>query len=101
LIAGASHGTDHLIVQRLLAARGLKDAQRALIGSGVFIIFQIGLFLLVGTSLWLAGAGDLKMCSDAIYRTFVSIALPAGLAARVLAGTRTRRLCNSRSAARP
>ena len=33
LLAAASHGTDHLIVQRLLAARGLKDAQRALIGS--------------------------------------------------------------------
>jgi len=27
----------------------------------VFIIFQIGLFLLVGSSLWLAGADDLKM----------------------------------------
>src|SRR3989442_9108223 len=35
LLAGASHGTDHLIVQRLLASRGLRDAQRALIGSGV------------------------------------------------------------------
>src|SRR5439155_25015997 len=64
LIAGASHGTDHLIVQRLLAARELKDAQRALIGSGVFVILQIGLFLLVGTSLWLAGADDLKMRGD-------------------------------------
>src|SRR5205814_917018 len=53
LLAGASHGTDHLIVQRLLAARGLKDAQRALIGSGAFIIAQFALFLLVGTSLWL------------------------------------------------
>src|SRR5258706_11642174 len=56
LLAAASHGTDHLIVQRLLAARGLRDAQRALIGSGVFIILQFALFLLVGTSLWLARA---------------------------------------------
>src|SRR2546429_9685704 len=56
LLAGASHGTDHVIVQRLLAARALKDAQRALIGSGVFIIAQFALFLLVGTSLWLSGA---------------------------------------------
>src|SRR5216117_2285631 len=40
LLSAASHGTDHLIVQRLLAARGLRDAQRALIGSGVFIILQ-------------------------------------------------------------
>jgi solute:Na+ symporter, SSS family len=86
LIAGASHGTDHLIVQRLLAARGLKDAQRALIGSGVFIILQIGLFLVVGTSLWLAGADDLKMRSDAIYPTFVITQLPPGLAGLVVAG---------------
>src|SRR5204863_8797416 len=56
LLAGASHGTDHLIVQRLLAARGLRDAQRALVGSGVFIILQFALFLLVGTSLWLGSA---------------------------------------------
>ncbi|HVH08305.1 MAG TPA: sodium:solute symporter [Gemmatimonadales bacterium] len=86
LIAGASHGTDHLIVQRLLAARGLKDAQRALIGSGLFIILQIGLFLVVGTSLWLAGADDGRMRSDAIYPTFVITHLPAGLAGLVVAG---------------
>ena len=86
LIAGASHGTDHLIVQRLLAARGLKDAQRALIGSGVFIIVQFTLFLLVGTSLWLAGADQAGMRSDAIYPTFVITQLPAGLAGLVVAG---------------
>ena len=86
LIAGASHGTDHLIVQRLLAARGLKDAQRALIGSGAFIILQFALFLLVGTSLWLAGADQPGMRSDAIYPTFVITALPEGLAGFVVAG---------------
>src|SRR5213595_3128130 len=86
LLAGASHGTDHLIVQRLLAARGLKDAQRALIGSGVLIIGQFALFLLVGTSLWLAGADDGVMRSDAIYPTFVITQLPAGLAGLVVAG---------------
>jgi len=85
LLAGASHGTDHLIVQRLLAARGLKDAQRALIGSGVFIIVQFALYLLVGTSLWLAGA-DQGGRSDAIYPSFVITRLPAGLAGLVVAG---------------
>jgi len=85
LLAGASHGTDHLIVQRLLAARGLKDAQRALIGSGAFIIAQFALFLLVGTSLWLAGA-DQGGRSDAIYPSFVITRLPPGLAGLVVAG---------------
>src|SRR5213595_4091192 len=86
LLAGASHGTDHLIVQRLLAARGLRDAQRALVGSGVFIILQFALFLLVGTSLWLAGADHAGMRSDAIYPTFVITQLPTGLAGLVVAG---------------
>src|SRR5216117_1083082 len=86
LLAAASHGTDHLIVQRLLAARGLRDAQRALIGSGVFIIGQFALFLLVGTSLWLAGADIAQQRSDAIYPTFVKTQLPEGLAGLVLAG---------------
>src|SRR5881296_1797732 len=86
LLAGASHGADHLIVQRLLAAHGLRDAQRALIGSGVFIIAQFALFLLVGTALWLAGADHGGMRSDAIYPTFVITQLPAGLAGLVVAG---------------
>jgi SSS family solute:Na+ symporter len=86
LLAAASHGTDHLIVQRLLAARGLRDAQRALIGSGAFIIVQFALFLLVGTSLWLAGADHAGMRGDAIYPTFVITQLPNGLAGLVVAG---------------
>ena len=86
LLTAASHGTDQLIVQRLLAARGLKDAQRALVGSGVFIILQFALFLLVGTSLWLAGADQAGMRGDAIYPTFAITQLPAGLAGLVIAG---------------
>jgi solute:Na+ symporter, SSS family len=86
LLSAASHGTDHLIVQRLLAARNLQDAQRALVGSGVFIILQFALFLLVGTSLWLAGADHPEMRGDAIYPTFIVTQLPAGLAGLVVAG---------------
>jgi SSS family solute:Na+ symporter len=85
LIAGASHGTDHLIVQRLLAARDLRDARRALVGSGVFIVAQFTLFLLVGTSLWLAGADRPALSGDAIYPTFVVERLPAGLSGLVVA----------------
>jgi len=86
LLSAASHGTDHLIVQRLLAARNLKDAQRALIGSGVFIILQFALFLLVGTSLWLAGADQAGMRSDAIYPTFIVTHLPGGIAGLAVGG---------------
>src|SRR5216117_1482900 len=86
LLSAASHGTDHLIVQRLLAARNLKDAQRALIGSGVFIIAQFALFLLVGTSLWLAGADQPGMRGDVIYPTFIVTQLTPGLSGLVVAG---------------
>ena len=54
LLSAASHGTDHLIVQRLLATRSLRDARIALIGSGVLVIRQFLLFLLVGTAIWAA-----------------------------------------------
>jgi SSS family transporter len=86
LLSAASHGTDQLIVQRLLSARGLADARKALIGSGIFIIFQFALFLLVGTALWLTGAAHPGVASDQIYPTFVAAELPPGLAGLVVAG---------------
>ena len=39
----ASHGTDQLIVQRLLAARSRKQSVTALLSSGVAILFQFAL----------------------------------------------------------
>ena len=85
LLSAASHGTDHLIVQRLLASRDLADSKRALIGSGVFIIAQFALFLFVGTVLWMAGADRPDLAADAIYPTFVVERLPAGIAGLVVA----------------
>lgn len=85
LLSAASHGTDHLIVQRLLASRDLPDSKRALIGSGVFIIAQFALFLFVGTTLWMAGADRPDLAADAIYPTFVVERLPAGIAGLVVA----------------
>ena len=55
MLSAASHGTDHLIVQRLLATRSLRAARVALVGSGVVVFFQFLLFLLVGTAIWAAG----------------------------------------------
>jgi solute:Na+ symporter, SSS family len=86
LLSAASHGTDHLIVQRLLASRDLPDAKRALVWSGVLVIGQFALFLLVGTTLWMAGADRPEFASsDLIYPTFVVERLPAGLAGLVVA----------------
>ena len=45
----ASHGADQLIVQRLLCARSLRDARRAIIGSGFAVFAQFTLFLVIGS----------------------------------------------------
>src|SRR5258708_30443098 len=53
----ASHGADQLIVQRLLSSKTLKDGQMAIIGSGVVIIAQFALFLMIGIGLWVLNHG--------------------------------------------
>jgi len=86
LLSAASHGTDHLIVQRLLATRRLSDARKALVGSGILVILQFALFLFVGTMLWAARAADPSLSGDQLYPTFVVNSLPPGLAGLVVAG---------------
>jgi SSS family solute:Na+ symporter len=86
LLSAASHGTDHLIVQRLLATRSLRDARIALVGSGVVVIFQFLLFLLVGVAIWSAGLAPETLSADTIFPRFVLDHLPAGIAGLVVAG---------------
>jgi Na+/proline symporter len=75
----ASHGTDQLIVQRLLSARSLRDAQRAIIGSGVAVIAQFALFLFIGVGLWVFFAGREFPTPDYIFPTFIVQQMPHGL----------------------
>jgi SSS family solute:Na+ symporter len=86
LLSAASHGTDHLIVQRLLATRSLKDARVALVGSGVMVIFQFSLFLLVGIAIWAAGLAPEGVPGDQLFPSFIVNHLPTGLAGLVVAG---------------
>ena len=86
LLSAASHGTDHLIVQRLLATRSLGDARRALIGSGIVVVFQFLLFLLAGSAIWAAGRAPSTLAADEIFPRFIAEALPAGIAGLVIAG---------------
>ncbi len=86
LLSAASHGTDHLIVQRILTVRNLTNARKAMIGSGVLVIAQFALFLLVGVFIWAAGADDGSLQSDRIFPQFVVDHLPVGLAGLVIAG---------------
>src|SRR6478735_12740674 len=86
LLSAASHGTDHLIVQRLLATRSLRDARVALVGSGVMVILQFSLFLLVGVALWAASLAPEGTPSDQLFPSFVVHHLPTGLAGLFVAG---------------
>jgi SSS family transporter len=86
LLSAASHGTDHLIVQRLLGTRSLGAARWALVGSGLLVAAQFALFLLVGTMLWAAGVDDGTGSGDALYPRFMVEGLPPGLSGLVVAG---------------
>lgn len=86
LLSAASHGTDHLIVQRLLATRSLGAARAALVGSGVVVALQFLLFLLVGSAIWAAGFAPDTLAGDQVFPRFVLTQLPAGLAGLVIAG---------------
>lgn len=83
----ASHGTDQLIVQRLLAARGEKQSVTALLSSGLAILFQFALFLIVGVMLW----AYYRMPSsafgkpDRIYPTFIVTRMPHGISGLLIA----------------
>lgn len=85
MLSAASHGTDHLIVQRLLASRGLRAARVALVGSGVVVLMQFALFLLIGIAIWAAGFAPETIPADQIFPRFVVDRFPAGLAGLMVA----------------
>jgi Na+/proline symporter len=84
-LAIGSHGTDQLIVQRLLSARSLRDAQRAIVGSGIVVFVQIALFLTVGLGLWALYAARTFATPDAIFPTFILERMPHGLLGLIVA----------------
>jgi SSS family transporter len=86
LLSAASHGTDHLVVQRLLATRTLRSAQWALVGSGVLVLAQFALFLAIGTALWAAGQAPEGVPGDSLFAAFIVQHLPSGVAGLLMAG---------------
>ena len=87
----ASHGTDQLIVQRVLTTKSLEASRKALIGSGVIIIAQFAVFLTVGLLLYghYAGASLTELGlrrSDEIFPRFIIEGLPPGVSGLIIAG---------------
>src|ERR1700690_57764 len=83
----ASHGTDQLIVQRLLAARNQRQSALALLSSGVAVFFQFGLFLFVGVMLfaYYQVPSSAFGRADRIYPTFIVSRMPHGIAGLLIA----------------
>ena len=87
----ASHGTDQLIVQRLLTCRSTSGGQRALVGSALIVMAQFALFLVIGLLLWTYYQGqspaDMGMSrADEVFPRYIIEGIPAGLSGLLLAG---------------
>ncbi len=84
----ASHGTDQLLVQRLLTCRNRRESQLALIVSGFVVFAQFALFLGIGIMLhaYYAHHPVPPMAStDEIFPAFIVRSLPHGVAGLVIA----------------
>ena len=85
----ATHGTDQLMVQRLLVARNQRDSTAALLSSGIIILFQFTLFLLVGTGLWvfyrMFPPTAHFATNDYVFPTFVVEHMPLGITGLLIA----------------
>lgn len=86
----ASHGTDQIIVQRLLTTKNVQESQKALIWSGVVVALQFALFLGIGVLLYaFYNAQSFEALglatADAIFAKFIVEQLPAGLSGLIVA----------------
>ncbi len=84
----ASHGTDQLMVQRLLAARSCGQSQAALLASWVVIFVQFTLFLVIGVCLFVLyreQGQPAPSVLDRLYPLYIWQKLPPGVAGLVMA----------------
>lgn len=87
----ASHGVDHLMVQRLLACGETARARVAVITSGWLVLVQFILFLFAGMAIYGFYNGlDIQALgiahADEILLKFVHEQVPAGIAGLLIAG---------------
>ncbi len=86
----ASHGADQMMVQRYLCSRSLAQARAALVLSGLTVLLQFVLFLLVGVGLFvLTQTGQMSpprnLRNDEVFGYFIVHKLPVGLIGLVIA----------------
>jgi solute:Na+ symporter, SSS family len=93
----ASHGTDQLVVQRLLSAKTLAQSRAALMASWLVVVFQFALFLFIGTLLYVYYQ-DAHLAApkpaDRLYPAFIWNELPIGLAGLAIAAILAAAMAN-------
>ena len=84
----ATHGTDQFLVQRLLSARSARAAASGLVTSGLIVLVQFALFLLIGVMLY-AYYRHVRLPAgtrpDQVLATFIVGGLPPGVAGFIVA----------------
>jgi len=81
----SSHGADYMMVQRVLGTKDLESGKKAMIGSGVFVFLQFGIFLLAGSLIYIY-LGGIELEKDREFSTFIVGHLPIGVKGLLLAG---------------
>jgi len=95
LVAGAifslaSHGTDQLIVQRVLTCKSKQESQKAMSFSGIAVFLQFFIFLLLGILLYAYYGGanyhELGLTrADGIFPKFIVQEMPVGVSGLIVA----------------
>lgn len=81
----ASHGTDHLIVQRLLSTDSLKSSKKAIVTSGFVVLVQFAIFLLIGVLLYMFYNGE-KIDPNEVFTKYIIENIPSGLTGLIISG---------------
>jgi len=85
LLSISSHGVDYMMVQRVLGTKDLNSAKKAMIGSGIIVFIQFGVFLLAGSLIFVL-MGGVELERDREFTSFIVNYLPIGLKGVLLAG---------------
>lgn len=75
-ISIGSHGTDLMLVQRVIATKNLVSGQKILIGSGIVVFFQFLLFLCIGSLLYVFYEGK-SIPPDKVFSHFIISEVPS------------------------
>lgn len=81
----ASHGTDQIIVQRILATNNVRNGKRAMVMSGAIVMLQFIIFLFVGTLLYVYYSGA-PISSNEVFPKFIIEKIPSGISGLIIAG---------------